>query len=316
MKIQKNILFSLIAWAITITQLSAQKTDKFIIAEDVQTHHSALFVSQCQTPELCVIVFSSTIDGITFIIHNDSSLLKNIVHDYENNQYIICLQPIKKKKYYLIKVSCQGFSDKFFRVSAISATVVKWFIINSENQSLINKLSKSNHTNNSLKQEIKYEKFQNKQLVKKYNYLSLGYGSGVTEYWTGEWTLDWRSKGSVGWGIHTGFSPIDKTTGNFTTKYIDYSVGIKCYPLQNYSKDELFKPLSLKDLYVMINYGTISLMGNGIMKGISLLTGFDWMIPCFKDPDGGVIINFGGGVAFGHKVSGVYEAGIGLYLNL
>jgi len=312
---QYKILFLLLI--LTVHKVYAQKFDEFLINEDKQAHPTS-FVSQCQNPELGVIVFTSSINGIAFKIKNGDSLLKSIEHDNVNNQYILCVRPISRYQQYQISVSCYGYKDRIFTVSAIGASEVKWFLIDSKDKSLFGKLSQTNRDIKSLEQDIKYEKFQNKKLQKDNSYISAGFGSGVNMDFPGEWTVEWRSNGKIGWGLHGGYMPI-KAKNNYEKEYTHYSAGLKCFPLQesDFAK-ELMKPVTMQDLYILVSYGTLTKYPE-VTSGVAVIVGIDWVIPAFKNPSGGFIIRMAAGKAFPEiktSSSMILEGGISLYLNL
>lgn len=163
-----------------------------------------------------------------------------------------------------------------------------------------------------------------------FSFLHIGTGVSWGDIGT---SFSYRGKGIVGWGIEFGigmnFVKRENATydGRLETDHLHLSLGGKIYPFQNR------RFFLTRDLFVMINYGTLStkefpstneddgswgLNGTRTLHGGALLVGGDWTIPCLHNPEGGIIITGGGGYSINNLRTWefVYNIGFGLYLKL
>jgi len=320
---KRNYWIILIFLVIVHIRLCAQ-TDEFIINEIVCSQ-SASFVNQCRTPGLGTIIFASSIPNITFKIQNDSSSLKSQIHNFENNQYILCVKPTEEDMQYQIVITCKNFKREMILISSIQASECRCYTIDSKNEPIKQELDKNNHIHELLKDTLKTVKQIDQTVKKRYNYLSFAMGNGVSYVLDPGLgcSLNYRTNGIIGWGIQGGvgwgtYKDSRETypgsdVYNLESDYVHYSIGVKCYPFQGIKQRGSF---SFQDVYIMLSYGNLSVRDKKKLFGQALSTGGDWMIPCLTHPDGGIIINLGLGAANSNKIYFVYDIGLGFYVNL
>ena len=122
------------------TSSSVRKINEFVIEESRLPPTS--FVKHCNTPALGVIVFTTNIQGISFKIQNEPSMLVSINRDLQNNQYILCLKPfIEEGRKFQINITCDNYEGIFLTVS-VKAAEVKSFKINSKEDPQLQELQK------------------------------------------------------------------------------------------------------------------------------------------------------------------------------
>lgn len=268
-----------------------------LLTKETNVHHG-LFISQCKTPELGIIVFTSTIINIEFKILNYPSELINNEYDPQNKQYILCVQPTEGRKYQ-IQITHEKFKGEICIVQNIKSSEAQYFKIESKNESIALKLEEEEKKR--IQAESNYIK-----VIKKYNdnNLTLGIGNGVNCGDLGVYSR-FRFGGIVGAGIEGGVGFSD-----FDSKLMHWSAGVKFYPYKYWALSAHCGTLSTEktDTY-NTETGEFGIGGVKQHKGWSILGGYDGIVFNL------IHINTGIGFSSTDHISFTWNIGIGFSLT-